>query len=69
MNSKGVEKMILRKITVEYPLGTIKRAMNQGHFLLKGLRKVKGEFGFTVIACNMNRAISIKGVRSLVQNL
>ena len=62
MNSRGVEKMILRKRTVEHPFGTIKRAMNQGYFLLKGLRKVKSEFGFSVIAYNMKRAISIKGV-------
>ena len=69
MNSKGVEKMVLRKRTVEHPFGTIKRAMNQGYFLLKGLRKVKGEFGFSAIAYNMKRAISIRGVRSLVESL
>ena len=69
MNSRGVEKMILRKRTVEHPFGTIKRAMNQGYFLLKGLRKVKSEFGFSVIAYNMKRAISIKGVRPLIQSL
>ena len=69
MNSKGVEKMVLRKRTVERPFGTIKRAMNQGYFLLKGLRKVKGEFGFSAIAYNMKRAISIRGVRSLVESL
>ena len=69
MNSKGVEKMILRKRTVEHPFGTIKRAMNQGYLLLKGLRKVRGEIGFSVIAYNMKRAISIKGVRTLIQSL
>ena len=69
MDSKGVKKMILRKRTVEHPFGTIKRAMNQGYFLLKGLRKVNGEFGFSVIAYNMKRAISIKGVRPLIQSL
>ena len=69
MNSKGVERMILRKRTVEYPFGTIKRAMNQGYFLLKGLRKVRGEFGFSVIAYNMKRVISIKGVRSLIHSI
>ena len=69
MDSKGVKKMILRKRTVEHPFGTIKRAMNQGYFLLKGLRKVNGEFGFSVIAYNMKWAISIKGVRPLIQSL
>ena len=69
MDSKGVEKMILRKRTVEHPFDTIKRAMNQGYFLLKGLRKVNGEFCFRVLAYNMKRAISIRGVRSLIQTL
>jgi hypothetical protein len=38
---------------VEHPFGTIKRAFNQGYLLLKGLRKVKGEVGFTMLAYNM----------------
>jgi hypothetical protein len=69
MKEKGVQKMILRKRTVEHPFGTIKRWMNQGYLLLKGLKKVRGEFGFSVIAYNMKRAIRIKGVRSLIQSL
>ena len=69
MKEKGAEKVILRKRTVEHPFGTIKRWMNQGYLLLKGLRKVKGEFGFSVIAYNMKRAIRIKGVRSPIQSL
>ena len=36
---------------------------------MKWLRKVKGEFGFSVIAYNMKWAISIKGVRPLIQSL
>ena len=69
MKEKGTEKMILRKSTVEHPFGTIKRAMNQGYLLLKGLKKVRGEFGLSVIAYNMKRAISIKGVKVLIQRL
>ncbi len=69
MKSRGRDKMKLRKSTVERPFGTIKRKMNQGYLLLKGLKKVKGEFGFSVIAYNMKREISIKGVRSLIQSL
>jgi len=37
--------------------------------LLKGLTKLRGELGFSVIAYNMKRAISIRGVRSLIQTL
>lgn len=66
MKSRGRDKMKLRKRTVEHPFGTIKRAMNQGYLLLKGLRKVRGEFGFSAIAYNMKRAICIKGVRALI---
>ena len=69
MKSRGRDKMKLRKSTVEHPFGTIKRAMNQGDLLLKGLKKVRGEFGLSVIAYNMKRAIRIKGVRTLIQSL
>jgi hypothetical protein len=34
--------------------------------LLKGLRKVKGEGGFTMLAYNMRRAINILGVGLLI---
>lgn len=67
MKSKGSEKMILRKKTVEHPFGTIKRVMNQGYLLMKGLANAIGEFGFTALAYNMKRAINIMGVKTLVQ--
>ena len=53
---KAKEKFRLRRMLVEHPFGTIKRAFNQGYVLLKGLRKVKGEVGFTMLAYNMRRA-------------
>jgi hypothetical protein len=56
----------LRRMLVEHPFGTIKRAFNQGYLLLKGLRKVKGDVGFTMLAYNMRRAINILGVGTLV---
>jgi hypothetical protein len=34
--------------------------------LLKGLRKVRGEVGFTMLAYNMRRAINILGVGTLI---
>jgi len=39
---------------------------NQGYLLLRGLRKVKGEVGFTMLAYNMRRAINILGVGMLI---
>ena len=64
---KGHRLMAMRKEIVEHPFGTIKRAFNQGYFLLKGLRKVKGEMGLTMLAFNMRSVINIKGVSVLIK--
>lgn len=50
----------------EHPFGTMKRAFNQGYLLLKGLRKVKGEVGFTMLAYNLRGGINILGVGMLI---
>ena len=63
---EGREKVRLRRMLAEHPFGTMKRAFNQGYLLLKGLRKVKGEVGFTMLAYNMRRAINILGVGTLI---
>ncbi len=55
------EKLALRKKLVEHPFGTMKRAFNQGYLLLRGLGKVSGEVGFTVLAYNMRRVLNILG--------
>jgi len=34
---------LLRKQLAEHPFGTIKHAMDQGYFLLRGLEKVRAE--------------------------
>ena len=46
-----------RKCIVEHPFGTIKRDMNQGRFLTKGLESVRGEFMFTALAYNIKKSI------------
>jgi hypothetical protein len=51
----------------EPPFGTIKRAMNQGYFLMKGLDKVGAEMSLTVLSYNLKRAINILGVEKLIQ--
>ena len=58
--------MSLRREIVEHPFGTMTRAFNQGYVLLKGLRKVKGAVGFTMLAYNIRRAINILGVETLM---
>jgi len=67
--SEGKEKCRLRRMLVEHPFGTMKRAFNQGYLLLKGFRKVKGEVGFTMLAYNMRRVINIFGVGILIASV
>ena len=69
MSPSGKEKLSLRREIVEHPFGTIKRGFNQGYLLMKGLRKVKGEIGFTMLAYNMRRAINILGISLLIASI
>ena len=62
-------KVELRKELCEHLFGTMKRAFNQGYLLLKGLRKVSGEIGLTMLAYNMRRAINLLGARALIASL
>jgi transposase len=63
------EKMALRRELSEHPFGTIKRNFNQGYFLMKGLRKVKGEFGYSVLVYDIRRALNILGISGLLHAL
>ena len=58
-----------RRETVEDLFGTIKHAMNQGHFLLKGLHQVRAEFSLSALAYNLLRVINTLGVQKLVEAL
>lgn len=58
-----------RKTLSEHPFGTMKRAMDHGYFLLKGLPKVRGEFSLAVLAYNLKRVLSIVGVPHLAAAL
>jgi transposase len=60
------EVMDKRKELAEHPFGTIKRAFGWSYLLLKGLLKVGGEVGFTMIAYNMRRALNILGPAALI---
>ncbi len=55
-----------RKCLAEHPYGTMKRSMDQGYFLLKGLAKVRGEFSLTTLAYNLKRVIHLLGVPRLL---
>ena len=58
-----------RKALVEHPFGTMKRGMDQGYFVLKGLTKVRGEFSLTVLAYNLKRVLNLVGVPRLLDAL
>lgn len=63
------ELMRRRQQLSEPPFGTIKRAMNQGYFLMRGLHKVGAEMSLTVLSYNLKRAINITGVKNLIAAL
>ena len=65
--AENPEKVELRKNLAEHPFGTIKRAMNQGYFLMRGLNKVSTEVSLTILAYNLKRVINILGVRTMVE--
>jgi transposase len=58
-----------RKAIVEHPFGSMKRWMDQGHFLMRGLAKVRCEFSLTVLAYNLRRVINIVGVPRMIAEL
>ena len=56
-----------RRCMVEHPYGTIKRWMDQGFFLMRGIGNVRAEFSLSVFSYNLKRAINILGVKTLIQ--
>jgi transposase len=65
--AENPEKVELRKCLVEHPFGTIKRAMNQGYFLMRGLSKVGAETSLTILAYNLRRVMNTLGVRTMME--
>ena len=60
------EKYKKRNMLVEHPFGTIKRWMDQGYFLMRGIEKVMAEFSLSVLAYNIKRVITILGIPAMV---
>lgn len=61
------EKMAERMCLSEHPFGTIKRAMGFSYFLLKGLRKVTGEFALMCLGYNIKRAKNLLGYEKMME--
>jgi transposase len=55
-----------RREIVEHPFGTMKRWMDQGFFLMRGLPKVRAEASLTVFSYNLKRAMNVLGVPKLI---
>jgi transposase len=59
----------LRKQKVELPFGHIKRNLNAGHFLLRGLEGVRAEASLLASCFNLARMITLMGVPALIARL
>ena len=46
---------------MEHPFGTVKRAMDSGYCLTKGLRNVAREFSLSFLAYNIKCEVNILG--------
>lgn len=60
-------KMNQRLCLSEHPFGTIKRSMGAGYFLLRGLRKVTGEFALSCLGYNFERAKNLLGFDKMME--
>ena len=63
----SVEKTTQRMCLSEHPFGTIKRAMGAYYFLLRGLRKVTGEFALFCLGYNIERAKNLLGFQKMME--
>ena len=63
----SLEKMSQRMSLSEHPFGTIKRVMGATYFLLKGLRKVEGEFALFCLGYNIERAKNLLGFGKMME--
>ena len=66
---EGRTMVEVRKTLCEHPFGTIKRGFGQMDLLLKGLRKVNGEVGLTMMAYDMRRVLNLVGTPRLMEAL
>jgi hypothetical protein len=66
---RAPERFRQRKALSEHTFGTMKRGMNQGYFLCRGLAKVRGEFSLTVLAYHLKRVFNLVGVPQLMEAL
>jgi len=66
---QNMDKYLKRQMIVEHPYGTVKRSMNAGYFLTRGLESVKTEASLIFLAYNMKRVINILGVKEILRRI
>lgn len=59
-------KFKLRKQLAEHPFGTIKRWFGYTYFLLKGLEKVRAEWGLITLVYNIKRVLNLVSFQKLM---
>jgi hypothetical protein len=63
---RRADVMKQRKHLVEHRFGTMKRWMDAGDFLMRGVEKVRSEFSLTVLAYNLKRVLKVVGVQKMI---
>ncbi len=63
MERQGEGKMKLRGALVEHPFGTLKMRAGWQHFLVRGFKKVRGEWSLMNLAYNFTRVLNILGIK------
>lgn len=63
------ELMRQRACLSEHPFGTLKRMLDNGRFLLRGVTKARGEMALAVLGYNLKRTIQLLGVPELCARL
>lgn len=59
------QAMRQRGALVEHPFGTLKHRAGINHFLMRGLKKCRGEFSLMVLTYNLTRVLNILGADCL----
>jgi hypothetical protein len=63
------EMMLKRQAMVEPPVGTIKRWMAQGDFLMRGKQNVRTDMRGSMLADNLTRGLHLLGVNTRIEAL
>ena len=61
------QKMDQRKCLSEHPFGTVKRWMDAGYYLLKGIQKTDGETALIFLGYNLVRALNLLGFKKMME--